>query len=299
MTVVFHLESLVIRSSRVVHHHDESAVQVATHRLGIELLRRVSARLAHLLAILVHVSISELLHGLAQRQAEHAIDGRQHLRLATGNGGRFLLVGHHLAQLQSEFAQLRTHHTLHATGVVGTIGLRLQALRHQSVLAGQVSHAAERTSIVDGMVEEELHAQVVDGLLCTVDDALKHQVGLLQLVVEEQIVVRELHSQRVLVLLGKVGTQHVQSREHPAAPTRLLVVDALFGRLNAEVSVEVTLIGEVLGQVVYRELRNGIEKSLLLWGGSLRLLHLLKHLLRDSPIGFLCRSRQRCQHAQC
>ena len=59
--------------------------------------------------------------------------------------------------------------------------------RHQSVLLGEVGHATEGTAIVDGVLEEEAHTLVVDGLAGIVDDALEHEVGLLQLVVEEEI----------------------------------------------------------------------------------------------------------------
>ena len=37
--------------------------------------------------------------------------------------------------------------------------------------------------------------------------------------VEEEIVVGELHGQRVVMLTGEVAAQHVQPREHPAAAT--------------------------------------------------------------------------------
>ena len=61
------------------------------------------------------------------------------------------------------------------------------------------------------MVEEELHALVVDGLGGCLYGSLKHQVGLLQLVVEEEIVVGELNSQRVGMLLGKVGPEDIET----------------------------------------------------------------------------------------
>ena len=244
------------------------------------------------------MGISELLHGFAQCQAEHAINGGQHLGLTLLNSRRLLLVGHHLAQLQAKFTQLGTYHTRHTTGIVGAVSLWLQTFGYQAVLARQVGNTAEGSAIVDGMMEEELHAQVINGFVSTVDEPLQHQVGLLQLVVEEQIVVRELHSKRVLMLLGEVGTKHVQPREHPATSTRLLVVNALLGCLDAEVGINVALIGEILGQIVNRVLRNGVEKGFLRGVGSLCLLHLRKHLGRYSTIVFLCRNRQRSHQAQ-
>ena len=107
MAVVLHLVGLVIGSARVVHHHDECAVDFAAHRLLVELFRCVLAGLAHLFAILILMSVGELLHRLAQRDAKHAIDVAQHLGLASLNGLRRGLRGNHFAQLQAVFAQLR------------------------------------------------------------------------------------------------------------------------------------------------------------------------------------------------
>ena len=41
-------------------------------------------------------------------------------------------------------------------------------------------------------MEEELHALIIDRLLGGIDNALKHKVGLLQLIPEEQVGLREL-----------------------------------------------------------------------------------------------------------
>ena len=43
-------------------------------------------------------------------------------------------------------------------------------------------------SIVERVLEEELHLRVFDALLAQVDDALQHEVSLLQLVVEKEII---------------------------------------------------------------------------------------------------------------
>ena len=57
---------------------------------------------------------------------------------------------------------------------------------------------------IDRTLEEELHASVVDRLLGIIDNTLEHEVSLLKLVVEEEIVVRELNLQRIAMSLGKV-----------------------------------------------------------------------------------------------
>ena len=41
--------------------------------------------------------------------------------------------------------------------------------------------------IIDGILEEELHTHVIQWLRRVVNDALQHEVGLLQLAIEEQV----------------------------------------------------------------------------------------------------------------
>ena len=89
-------------------------------------------------------------------------------------------------------------------------------LGHESVLRSEVGYAAECAAVVERVLEEELHTHVVDGLL-----------GVVQLVVEEEIVVRILYDEAVSVLTSEVRTEHVEAGEHPASSRTLLVVDVL------------------------------------------------------------------------
>ena len=114
------------------------------------------------------------------------------------------------------------------------------------------------------MVEEELHARVVNGLVGAIDHALEHEVGLLELVVEEKIVVRELHGNGVTVTVRKVGAQHVETGVHPAAPALSLVMDRLLGRLDAEMSVRNLVVAVVPGKIVNGICRHGIADGLVL-----------------------------------
>ena len=107
MTVVLHLVGLEILTTRVVHHHDESAVDGSAHHFLIERQRGVLLRLAERTAVLILEGIGERLRGCTQRQFEHAVDLCQHVGLGLGDIGRLLLLGHHIAQLEAELAQLR------------------------------------------------------------------------------------------------------------------------------------------------------------------------------------------------
>ena len=61
----------------------------------------------------------------------------------------------------------------------------------------------------------------------------------------------------------EVTADHVESAEHPASSALLLVHDALRLGLHAEVSVELSCIGEVLCQVVDVVGCDGVEDSLV------------------------------------
>ena len=224
------------------------------------------------------------------------VDVGKHLRLACLDGCLRLLSGHHPAQLQSVFPQLRRYDFRHAGGVLGRVGLRHRLHRHDTVFLGKVGQTAERAAVADGILEEELHTRVVQGLPGIVDHVLQHQVRLLQLVVEREIHVRVHHLQRVLVLPGELGAQHVQTGEEPAASRALLVLYALLRRLYAEVGVHRPGIAEIARQIVNGICRNGVCQCTVGRGQSV-LPDLLQHLTVDTALPRLCLERE-CKSQQ-
>ena len=103
MAVILHLVGLVIRTSRIIHDHDESTVEGAAHSSLVERLRCVGLRRSDSFAVLVAECIGELLYRFAQRQGENVIDCSEHLCLALLDVGRLFTVSDHTAQFQSEF----------------------------------------------------------------------------------------------------------------------------------------------------------------------------------------------------
>ena len=216
MTIIFHLIGLIIRATRIVHRHDERAVERTTHHLLEEGLWRVFLSRALSLAILILKSIGELLNRCTDGECEHPIDLAQHLGLGFLNILRTLALCHHIAQLESKLTQFGGDDGSGLRCIVGRIRLWHHLCRHKPVFICQVGYTTESTTIVDRMMEEELHTLVVDGLLACIDDPLKHEVGLFKLIPEEEIGLRELYLHGVA--LGKVGAQHIEAAEHPAAP---------------------------------------------------------------------------------
>ena len=108
MAVQLHLVCLIVVASWVVHHHDEGAVELlAVHHLLIERHGCELARLAHLLALGIAEGIGEMLGRCADDELQHVVDLAEHACLGLLQCGRLLAFLHHLAQLQSVFAQLR------------------------------------------------------------------------------------------------------------------------------------------------------------------------------------------------
>ena len=106
VTVILHLVCLVIRTARVVHHHDECAFEWTANGVVVELLRCELARFADRLAFLVAELVCKFLHRLTHCHGEHAINGAEHLCLAVLDGLLLLSVSHHLAELQTILAEL-------------------------------------------------------------------------------------------------------------------------------------------------------------------------------------------------
>ena len=105
VAVVFHLIGLVIVAARVVHHHDEAAVQFLAYHFLVERLRRELTGLADSLSLLVAEGIGKGLHGFANGELQHVVDLSQHARLGFLQRCAFLAFLHHLAQLKPELTQ--------------------------------------------------------------------------------------------------------------------------------------------------------------------------------------------------
>ena len=187
VAVILHLVGLVVFAARVVHHHDEGAVERVAYGLIVERLGGIALGGSQGASVLVGECVGKLLHGFADSESQDVVDGAQHLGLALADVLSLLAGSHHRAQFKTILTQLGRDNPCHAAGIVRRVGLGHHCHRHQSVLLGEVGHATEGTAIVDGVLEEEAHTLVVDGLAGIVDDALEHEVGLLQLVVEEEI----------------------------------------------------------------------------------------------------------------
>ena len=107
MAVELHLIGLVVRTSWVVHHHDESAVELVAHHLLEEFLRGICLGFSHSLSILVAMGVGELRGRFADGEGEHAIYRCEHLGLSLLDVSSFLAFSHHLAQYQSVLPQSR------------------------------------------------------------------------------------------------------------------------------------------------------------------------------------------------
>ena len=140
-------------------------------------------------------------------------------------------------------------------------------------------------------MEEPVVEFVVHGLLSAIDDSLEEKVGLLQLVVEEAIGLRELEGAEV-VLLNHAGAQHVEASEKPAAARGFLVGDTLGGDRVGEILVVGGRIVGIGGQGVDGRACQGVAQGAVGGGRlALGLLDFLQHLVGDAAA--------RCNAALC
>ena len=187
MAVILNLIGFMIGTARVVHDHDERSVNRSAYRSLIKLLRRVGSGLACRLSVLVVKGIGEGLYRLAHRHYQHVVDGSKHFCLALSHGIGLLPCLNHAAKFQSELAQFGRNQPRYGLCIVRTIGFGHHAHGHKAVFISQIGHATKGSSVVDGVLEEELYARIVNGFTGIVDDILQHEVGLFYLVVEEKI----------------------------------------------------------------------------------------------------------------
>ena len=102
-------------------------------------------------------------------------------------------------------------------------------LGHDAVLAHEVGEHVPLAAVLDGVLQQEADQAAVGRLVGGGDHGLEEPVGLLELVVELQVGLRELELVDLEALHG-LDAQHVQPGEHPAAAALLLVGD--LGRLD-------------------------------------------------------------------
>ena len=123
-----------------------------------------------------------------------------------------------------------------------------------------------------------------------VDNGLKEEVALLQLVVEEEVVVRECQLAEV-VLLDHLCTQHVKTCEQPATARLLLVGDALGLHAVREVGVDHCKVVGICCKRGDSCLRHGVACCTV--GSILRIrrANLLEHSLADASLVLLCAKR--------
>ena len=282
---------LVVGTGRVVHHHHEGVLQVLAHILFVEGEGRVLLR-AHGLALGVLHRPGELLHGFAEAGGEDAVDRGEHFRLAFLQGGGLLAGSHGLAQREAVFAELELQDGSHARGVVRVEALGHHLGGHEAVFAHHVDDAAEGAAVRERVLEQPLHELVVHGLRGVVDHGLKEKVGLLQLVVEEAVALRELEFAEVVVL-NHLRAHHVEAREEPAAARALLVGDALRGYLVREVGVGRVGVVGVRGELVDGGAGEGVAQRRRRGVRGVGPADFLEHFGRNASLAHTLRAKQR------
>ncbi|KAH3662236.1 hypothetical protein OGAPHI_005484 [Ogataea philodendri] len=126
-----------------------------------------------------------------QGEGQDIVDIAQHGLLGTVDVGG-LLAGAKFPQNQRKLTQLVLDKTVQSPGVNGRGRVREHGLWDQAVRVDKIDHHVPLTTVVLGQTHEELDQSRVDVLVGTVNDTVEEPVALFELVVEKQVVLRQL-----------------------------------------------------------------------------------------------------------
>ena len=229
--------------ARVVRHHDEL---LQAGRVAIGELARGQRPDAVEGLVLVPVLPHELARRGAQVDGEHPVDVL-HRRRADRLGVR--AVGHGRAQAQGGPAQRRGQVVVHGVGVRGRVRVRHGVVRRHPVLGDEPGELRPPAAVADRLLQGLDHLPVAQRPLGVGDGPGQEGGGLLQLVVEVDEALAQLHRLHVQ-LLDEAGAQDVEAGEGPAAPRVLLVGDGGVGDEVGDRGVDRGDDGAVQGELL-------------------------------------------------
>ena len=160
--------------------------------------------------------------GLAQADAKHAVHILHHLATTLLQFLIRLALLNRSAQNRGIATQQAIEIAIHLRGILGARGLGHDLLGHHAPLLNEVGSKAPLPSIGRGVFQQQGYGAVVKGKMGRGDDISQKGVGLLELVVEHAICLRELE----VVHIEQAANLHalrIERREHPTTAGLTLV----------------------------------------------------------------------------
>ncbi len=208
----------------------------------------------------------EFLGRLSQIQDQHTVHLREHpgLGLAHLADRAGLLVD--LAQLHGVLAQDSRQGPIHHAGILRAGGLGHRLSRQHAVLGDEVHEVLPVPAVRGRVFQQEDHVAILDIAVAILDHVFEERVGLLHLVPELKIDVRELEVVQIK-LVQHHRLDRVETGKHPAPSAALLIADAFGLDLVAELLVvgreDFAVLGDVAdaraGQRVAHRPRMGVH----------------------------------------
>ena len=130
----------------------------------------------------------------------------------------------HAAQNAGVLAQLFGEGRVHFVGFRGGNGLRHRALGHYAVLFNQIGQHIPLPAVVERRHQKMRNQPAAAGLLQRLQNAFQKVIRLLQLIIKQRIVLRQLKGLQIQVF-HHLKPQAVERGEHPAAAALLLIGD--------------------------------------------------------------------------
>ena len=223
MAVVLYLIHLSIFAGRVVHHHDIIVLKVFPDIFVIERLRGILFGTQQIAILIPHGPL-ERNRRFPEKIHEHAVYFRKHFFLAVLQS--LLLHSGIFADFQGILTELALDEACHLRSIVGRIGLRHHFCRYHAVFHNQVAYSRKLTSVAERISEQPVDGPVIPRKVACIYYRLKEKVRFFQLVIKEQIVLRQVEISEV-VFFYHFGPQDVQTCKEPASAGTFLVGDSL------------------------------------------------------------------------
>ena len=251
---------------------DDVIIQIIAH---IFLQEGVRGQVPFAVIVLILVGILKVKApgGLAVEDAQGVVDLRQHLLAA---GGRVLSLFCHGPQFQRILPQLAVQDGQILGRAGGVDCLRHDPGGHHAVLFDQADGHIPLAAVGQRVAQQGVGLAVGQILIRKVEDVLKEEICLFQLIVERQIGGRE--GEILQIALGDHPlAQDVQGGEHPAAAALLLVGDVIGLDQHREVHPQLGSGGGHKGRVRQSRAGNCIGHHIQLRAGSIALLKAFQH----------------------
>ncbi len=212
VSVIVNLVNFIIFTAGVIHNHHIIVLKILAHILVIKALGSVELAFPFKFSGRNPYGKSEKVIHLFEHIHLHLLKFRIRLSLLT--------------EYKAILAKKSLEMGCPGRSVVGAIRLRHYLSGNKTILGYKIGDACKLTAVAHRILKKPIDGSVLKRLVLCINDSLKEEICLFELVVKENITLRKL--ERPQIMFGdSLGSENIQSSEKPAASGRLLVCDSI------------------------------------------------------------------------